>query len=112
MVMFAIVLFAFAYKVTCGRCSGSGKDPMTYPCSYCNHGKVEKVESVTCSLCSGKGEVQSSTGNYQRCPSCQGDGYKNKTVQVTCTICNGTDSETRSCRTCNGTGKVDDGTGK
>jgi DnaJ-class molecular chaperone len=111
-VLFVIVLSVFAYKVTCGRCNGSGKDPLTYPCSYCDRGQVDKVESVTCDLCLGKGEVQnSSTGSYQRCPSCRGSGYKNKTVKVTCRSCGGSGSESRPCRTCGGTGKVDDGTG-
>ncbi|MDH6303665.1 DnaJ-class molecular chaperone [Parabacteroides sp. PF5-5] len=108
-ILISIATMVYAYQVTCGRCNGSGTDPLTYPCSYCNHGKVEKVESVNCSLCSGKGEVQNSNGNYQRCPSCLGAGSKNITVQVNCSTCNGSDSERRQCRSCNGVGKVDDG---
>jgi DnaJ-class molecular chaperone len=97
-----------AVIVTCSSCNGSKIDPMDFPCSKCNRGKVDKVESITCDLCDGKKWVPKGANDQQvKCPQCQGVGYKNKTVQVTCGVCNGKDSEKRPCRKCKGSGQVD-----
>lgn len=107
MILVAIIGFGMSVsaQADCSRCNGTGKDPLTYPCKYCTNGQVEKLETNSCSMCSGSGRVTSSSGVEQNCPSCSGSGRKYVNKMVTCSSCGGSGEERRSCRSCGGTGK-------
>ena len=84
--------------VTCGRCEGTGGDPMT-------GGK--------CSPCSGRGTVYISEP-YAQCNHCRGSGVEfnaqgNPTTMV-CIVCRGkgvvhVSGPTKECGACGGTGR-------
>lgn len=121
----------YTSKKKCSKCSG-GYTTVRIPsdCSRCS-GKgtiiTTTTEIVTCALCQGTGVTYSSTlhtyvtciggcngtGLYPytqktetECTSCKGSGKIHTSVQVKCSVCNGTTYIFNDCSYCNGTGRT------
>lgn len=84
-------------KVSCGVCSGTGKNAYGTPCSTCK-GKG----TVDCHVCKGVGKIkrvkQESWLEHEPCHICNGRGL------VECYQCHGT--KVRVCPECKGSGTV------
>ena len=102
---------------TCPDCNGTGSKEVS--CSICSGSGNVTVDDGECSNCHGVGQVSyGALGHYEliTCPKCWGSGRKHKTIS--CPYCNGigtveescpqtvTEPVTKVCSSCHGNKKV------
>ena len=82
-------------------------------CPTC-HGRKTVTKTFECPVCNGKGYTGLLGSYTASCQRCSKNGIKSRTVEVSgkkVKIGPGTVTEPVECKTCNGTGKVEDSNG-